>query len=286
MMSSGGPKDNENPTIHAVEKADDHQKKRPLGWSQLNCLHVVAPPHIHKEDEEGKDDEELWLSSMDRSVLHAIVDTWEASRGEGVKLLRKAGVGIPPFTASTTASSLLVSSPPRFVPATTKTGQSTCSEKQDPKGHGRDAITADEIFDIIRSIQDPEHAGVTLEQLRVVSRAQIQVNDVMDANSNGNSNPKIDTLDLSADLSFVSVRFTPTIPHCSMATLIGLSIKVKLMRSLPKRFKIHVAIEPGTHNSELAVSKQLNDKERVAAALENAHLLGIVNKCIREGMVL
>ena len=36
----------------------------------------------------------------------------------------------------------------------------------------------------------------------------------------------------------VSVEFTPTIPHCSMATLIGLSIKVKLLRSLPDRFKV------------------------------------------------
>jgi hypothetical protein len=78
----------------------------------------------------------------------------------------------------------------------------------------------------------------------------------------------------------------PTIPHCSQATLIGLSIQVKLMRSLPKRFKIKVYIEPGTHNTEDAVNKQLADKERVAAALENTHLLGIVNKCIREGMAL
>lgn len=38
--------------------------------------------------------------------------------------------------------------------------------------------------------------------------------------------------------STVSVEFTPTIPHCSMATLIGLSIKVKLLRSLPDRFKV------------------------------------------------
>lgn len=36
----------------------------------------------------------------------------------------------------------------------------------------------------------------------------------------------------------VGVEFTPTIPHCSMATLIGLSIKVKLLRSLPDRFKV------------------------------------------------
>ena len=58
------------------------------------------------------------------------------------------------------------------------------------------------------------------------------------------------------------------------------------MRSLPKRFKLKVFIEPGTHNTEEAVNKQLADKERVAAALENKHLLGIVDKCIREGMLL
>ncbi len=36
----------------------------------------------------------------------------------------------------------------------------------------------------------------------------------------------------------VFVHFTPTIPHCSMATLIGLAIRVKLLRSLPPRFKV------------------------------------------------
>lgn len=38
----------------------------------------------------------------------------------------------------------------------------------------------------------------------------------------------------------VDIEFTPTIPHCSMATLIGLSIKVKLLRCLPNRFKVCV----------------------------------------------
>ncbi|KAK2824585.1 hypothetical protein Q5P01_021760 [Channa striata] len=80
--------------------------------------------------------------------------------------------------------------------------------------------------------------------------------------------------------SIVSVEFTPTIPHCSMATLIGLSIKVKLLRSLPDRFKIDVHITPGTHASEEAVNKQLADKERVAAALENSSLLEVVNQCL------
>ena len=98
------------------------------------------------------------------------------------------------------------------------------------------------------------------------------------------------------------VHFTPTIPHCSMATLIGLSIRVKLLRSIPRRFKVDVLITPGSHNSEQAgawrrdvvrarahampcsfdppVNRQLNDKERVAAALENSHLMEILNKCI------
>ncbi|KAI8504525.1 Mitotic spindle-associated MMXD complex subunit MIP18 [Branchiostoma belcheri] len=82
------------------------------------------------------------------------------------------------------------------------------------------------------------------------------------------------------DNNNVSVEFTPTIPHCSMATLIGLSIRVKLLRALPTRFKVDVHITPGTHQSELAVNKQLADKERVAAALENQHLLEVVNQCL------
>ena len=37
---------------------------------------------------------------------------------------------------------------------------------------------------------------------------------------------------------------------------------------------------PRTHASEAAVDKQLNDKERVAAAQENDNLTGVVNKCL------
>ena len=65
-----------------------------------------------------------------------------------------------------------------------------------------------------------------------------------------------------------------------MATLIGLSIRVKLLRSLPRRFKVDVLISPGKHVSEDAINKQLNDKERVLAALENDNLLRVVNQCI------
>ncbi|XP_012728256.1 cytosolic iron-sulfur assembly component 2B [Fundulus heteroclitus] len=125
-------------------------------------------------------------------------------------------------------------------------------------GDVHDPIDDREIFDLIRSINDPEHP-LSLEELNVVEQVRVQVNDTE---------------------STVSIEFTPTIPHCSMATLIGLSIKVKLLRSLPDRFKIDVHITPGTHASEEAVNKQLADKERVAAALENSSLLEVVNQCL------
>jgi hypothetical protein len=47
---------------------------------------------------------------------------------------------------------------------------------------------------------------------------------------------------------------------------------------------VTVRINPGTHASESAVNKQLADKERVIAALENKNLLGVVNRCIADGM--
>lgn len=121
-------------------------------------------------------------------------------------------------------------------------------------------VDSREIFDLIRDIRDPEHP-LTLEELNVVCEEDIEVNN---------------------DKSVVLVKFTPTINHCSLATLIGLSIQVKLLRCLPSRFKIDVRIAEGTHATEESVNKQLADKERVAAALENPNLLEAVNQCIAE----
>ncbi|KAJ3194143.1 Mitotic spindle-associated MMXD complex subunit MIP18 [Irineochytrium annulatum] len=119
-----------------------------------------------------------------------------------------------------------------------------------------DEIDGQEIFDLIRHINDPEHP-LTLEQLNVTQAEHIQIDH---------------------DHHEILVEFTPTIPHCSMATLIGLCIRVRLLRSLPARFKVDVRVREGTHQSEAAVNKQLNDKERVAAAMENAHLQEVVNQ--------
>jgi len=154
------------------------------------------------------------------------------------------------------------------------------SNASDSTATNRDVVSAREVFDIIRHIQDPEHP-LTLQQLNVVNLKHIEVKDDTTTRAKVENDEKEES-----DFPFVDVRFTPTIPHCSMATLIGLCIRVKLLRSLPARFKVTVRINPGTHASELAVNKQLADKERVRAALENVHLLAVVNRCIFNGIMM
>jgi len=65
----------------------------------------------------------------------------------------------------------------------------------------------------------------------------------------------------------------------------GLSIRVQLLRVLPPRLKVTVLVTPGTHASEAAVNKQLNDKERVAAALENNNIMEVINQCIADNLI-
>ena len=81
---------------------------------------------------------------------------------------------------------------------------------------------------------------------------------------------------------WIRVQFTPTVPHCSLATLIGLCLRVKLERTLQRNFKLDIFVNEGTHSIEGDVNKQINDKERVAAAMENPNLREMVEECIKE----
>jgi hypothetical protein len=56
-----------------------------------------------------------------------------------------------------------------------------------------------------------------------------------------------------------------------------LSYAESFMCALPQ---VDIKVQPGAHSTEDAVNKQLNDKERVAAALENPALIDMVNQCL------
>ncbi|KAL5973066.1 Protein AE7-like 1 [Asimina triloba] len=89
----------------------------------------------------------------------------------------------------------------------------------DDDGAGAGAAAVDpleEHIHFVRDIRDPEHP-YSLEQLSVLSEESITVDE---------------------KLRRILITFTPTIQHCSMATVIGLCLRVKLMRCFPPHFKI------------------------------------------------
>ncbi|CAG7927121.1 unnamed protein product [Penicillium olsonii] len=125
-------------------------------------------------------------------------------------------------------------------------------------------IDEQEIYDLISSISDPEHP-ISLGELAVVSLPDIAIKPTL---------PNVP----ESPLQTVTVLITPTITHCSLATVIGLGVRVRLEQSLPSRFRMDVRIKEGTHSTGDEVNKQLADKERVAAALENGALMGVIAK--------
>ncbi|XP_008309565.1 cytosolic iron-sulfur assembly component 2A [Cynoglossus semilaevis] len=120
-----------------------------------------------------------------------------------------------------------------------------------------------EVYDVIRSIRDPEKPN-TLEELDVVKEECVEVQELGD------------------EEYLIIIKFSPTVPHCSLATLIGLCLQVKLQRCLPFKHKLEIYISEGTHSTEEDINKQINDKERVAAAMENPNLREIVEQCVAE----
>lgn len=127
-------------------------------------------------------------------------------------------------------------------------------------------IDEQEIYDLISTISDPEHP-LSLGSLAVVSLPDISIKPTIP------SRPQ-------STLQTVTVLVTPTITHCSLATVIGLGVRVRLEQSLPARFRVDVKIKEGTHSTAEEVNKQLADKERVAAAMENGTLMGVLKKML------
>jgi len=128
----------------------------------------------------------------------------------------------------------------------------------------REEIDEQEVYDLISTISDPEHP-LSLGSLGVVTLDDTKIVHPTSARSK---------------ISTVTVLITPTTSACSLTTVIGLGVKVRLMQALPPRFRIDVRIKAGTSNTAGEVNKQLGDKERVAAAMENRNLIQVVNQML------
>lgn len=135
----------------------------------------------------------------------------------------------------------------------------------------------------MRTIRDPEKPN-TLEDLEVITEESVQVQP------------------FENDGFLIRIDFNPTVPHCSLASLIGLCLRGKIQKNVVERIKLDIVIAEGKHSTEeesmqfiiaenlikfnilltLLVNKQINDKERVAAALENPNLKEMVDSCIRD----
>ncbi|KAL9126626.1 MAG: hypothetical protein Q9217_004346 [Psora testacea] len=139
----------------------------------------------------------------------------------------------------------------------------TLSESEGSDDDADEPIDEQEIYDLISPISDPEHP-LTLGSLSVVNLPDISIKPLVPG----------------SPLTVLTVLITPTITHCSLATVIGLGVRVRLEQALPPRFRVDVRIKEGTHSTAEQVNRQLGDKERVAAALENGTLVGVLKKML------
>ncbi|KAK1595766.1 uncharacterized protein LY79DRAFT_588372 [Colletotrichum navitas] len=129
-------------------------------------------------------------------------------------------------------------------------------------------IDEQEIYDLISTISDPEHP-LSLGQLAVVNLPDIHISPP----------PQAGAMDPNR-LVQVLVELTPTVSHCSLATVLGLGVRVRLEKALPPNWRVDVRVKENAHAQDDQVNKQLSDKERVAAALENDTLKGVLDKML------
>lgn len=106
------------------------------------------------------------------------------------------------------------------------------------------------LTDLLRTIRDPEKP-CTLEDLNVIYEDGIFV--MPPTRSNVSVVSKLKSLKIYNNTfraTQVRIEFNPTVPHCSLATLIGLCIRVKVERGLPHNIKLDIYIKKGAHQTE------------------------------------
>lgn len=133
-------------------------------------------------------------------------------------------------------------------------------------------LNNEQIFELIRDIKDPEHPH-TLEQLHVVDYEDIYISQTDKTQIEDSV-----TCTKGLPITHIKIIFTPTVPHCSMAGIIGLSLYYKLYKHVNNSL-FTIIIKEGSHSTEYAINKQLSDKDRVMAAFENEDLLEVLIGC-------
>ena len=97
-----------------------------------------------------------------------------------------------------------------------------------------------EIYDLIRTIRDPERPE-NLEELDVLREDYVTV------------------VELGEDYYDITVNYKPTVEHCHLATLIGLFIREKIRREIPPdyfRYKLSILAIPGSLTNEEDANRQ------------------------------
>jgi len=119
-----------------------------------------------------------------------------------------------------------------------------------------------EVYECIRSIRDPERP-YTLEQLDVFSMKDIVIEEKFGKKS-------------------LTVYWKPPPPICAYTVHIGLAMRVKLLREIKdiKKMKVTILVREGNPKQKKALDKQLNDKERIASAMENVEVMDFLESLI------
>lgn len=122
-------------------------------------------------------------------------------------------------------------------------------------------------FLALKSIRDPEVPGKTLDDLEVISPDRIVARPV------------------DATHYVVLVTLKPTQEYCSQILTIGLAVKLQceqvgLMYLQLNQVVLHFDFLVINHQKQEEMTKQVNDKERTAGALENPDIRKLVNKMV------
>lgn len=144
------------------------------------------------------------------------------------------------------------------------------------------ALDAIDIFDAIRDIRDPERPN-TLEELNVIDENLI---DVLHLNLEESNQSTFGAIELApTEIFVITIWITPTVKHCSLVADISLCIRMRLHQVfgdvMLQNYKIDIRLTEGSHDQEASVNRQINDKERVAAAMENPVLMQLIHSCVQ-----